>query len=130
MWRETEHVDAGRRAGRRETRARARTVVSRRVGVGVARGVGDARRGARASEENGDDFETGGGMQIFDARTTTTTARARASARGDGGRRRRRRRAVSARARAGSELEEAFASVESWTIRPARARDFDGVVRV
>ena len=34
------------------------------------------------------------------------------------------------RARAGSELEEAFASVESWTIRPARARDFDGVVRV
>ncbi len=34
------------------------------------------------------------------------------------------------RARAGSELEETFASVESWTIRPARARDFDGVVRV
>ena len=75
-------------------------------------------------------LETGGGMQIFDARTTTTTARTRASARG------RRWRTTTAtgrgerRARAGSELEETFASVESWTIRPARARDFDGVVRV
>jgi hypothetical protein len=26
-------------------------------------------------------------------------------------------------------LEETFASVESWTIRPVKARDFDGVVR-
>lgn len=26
-------------------------------------------------------------------------------------------------------MEETFASVESWTIRPVKARDFDGVVR-
>jgi hypothetical protein len=85
MWRETELVDAGRRAGRLETRARARTVVSRRVGVGVARGVGELEKVRAATLKIGECFSSlAAGLLIFrrsDLRRLLL--RARASVRGE-----------------------------------------------